>query len=101
MKEENLLLSETKSSKRLEELWNDWGRHTMFMSTGNCQHPTWNNLVEYGKNNQEETIAFCAEYLKEIGSNWCILTFIDNAIGDPIDHEKTPGYINPNSEDIR
>lgn len=58
MKEENLLLSETKSSKRLEELWNDWERQTMFLSTGNCEDPTWNNLVEYGKNNREEAIAF-------------------------------------------
>lgn len=101
MKDNGLKMSECKSSEKLMELYNIWSFETGFMSTGNCEHKTWKDLIEYGKENPMESIDFSLEYLNDIGSNWIILTFIDEVIGDPIDHEKSPGYINPNREDIR
>ena len=101
MKIDCLKISECHSSEKLMELYNTWQEETQFLSTGNCETKSWQDLIEYGKEHIMESIDFALEYLNDKGSNWIILTFVNEAIGDPIDRKNTTGYINPNTNEIK
>jgi len=81
-------------------LFNKWMNKTMLLSTGNCNVPEWDILINYGKEHDTEFAGFAYDYLDIYGSNWMILSMIDNIIGCPIVDEDD-SYINPNTDFVK
>lgn len=79
----------------IEKRWNEWTLQTCFSSRFNPGHIDWLELVEYSSLHRVDAANFAIDYIESIGSDWCILAFVNEVVIDPIDHEKTTGYIDP------
>jgi len=98
MRLKNLKIEDETEFPELSHLYNVWIDKTMFLSTGNCNVPEWDEFIECAKKDKKKFARFALSYLEDNGSDWMILGAIDEVVGSPI--KSTSGYVNPNLPEI-